>query len=122
MKFWILAFAIVVVSCGGKNKVPSGILQRDSMEVVLKDLMMVDEFVTSYVSKDTTKNQKAERLRRYEQVFALHKTSREQFKKSLEFYKQKPRLMKDVFDSLSTKPVIIPDTVKPKEPSATIKK
>lgn len=112
MKYWLFIFSVIIVSCGGKNHVPNDILKKDSMQAVLKDIMMVDEFVTLYVSKDSTKNEKLERLRRYEEVFALHNTSQNQFKKSLAFYKEKPYMMKEIFDSLSTRPVIKPDAFK----------
>ncbi|MDI3320058.1 DUF4296 domain-containing protein [Pinibacter soli] len=111
-KYWLFALVIFLGSCGGKNKVPSGVLQKDSMQSVIKDLMRVDEFVTIYVGKDSSKNQKLERLRRYEQVFALHKTSQPEFKKSLDYYREQPEMLKDIFDSVSTRDTVKVDTAK----------
>jgi hypothetical protein len=108
-KYWLFAL-IFLVSCGGKNKVPSGVLQKDSMQSVIKDLMRVDEFVTIYVTKDSLKNQKLERLRRYEQVFALHKTTQAEFKKSLDYYREQPEMLKSIFDSVSTREIVKLDT------------
>lgn len=121
-KYCFFALLIFLVSCGGKNKVPSGVLQKDSMQSVIKDLMRVDEFVTMYVVKDSTKNQKTERLRRYEEVFALHKTTQAEFKKSLDWYREQPEMMKQIFDTVSTREMVKLDTsnhpklVKPDSP------
>ena len=89
---------------------PSGVLQKDSMQSVIKDLMRVDEFVTMYVVKDSSKNQKVERLRRYEQVFALHKTTQSEFKKSLDYYREQPEMMKQIFDTVSAREIVKLDT------------
>lgn len=123
-KYWLFALVIFLVSCGGKNKVPSGVLQKDSMQSVIKDLMRVDEFVTMFVIKDSSKNQKLERLRRYEEVFALHKTTQAEFKKSLDYYREQPEVMKSIFDSISTREIVKVDTTKnhpkPLKPDTTL--
>jgi hypothetical protein len=109
-KYWLFALVIFLVSCGGKNKVPSGVLQKDSMQSVIKDLMRVDEFAMIYIAKDSSKNQKLEHLRRYEEVFALHKTTQAEFKKSLDYYREQPEMLKSIFDSVSTREVVKLDT------------
>jgi hypothetical protein len=122
INYWFFALVFFLAACGGKNGVPSGVLQKDSMQVVLKDLMRVDEFVTMYIAKDSSKNQKLERLRRYEQVFALHKTTQAEFKNSLEYYKEKPHLMKEIFDSISTREIVKVDSAALKHSADSIKK
>lgn len=122
IKYWFIALFFFLAACGGKNGVPSGVLQKDSMQVVLRDLMRVDEFVTIYVAKDSSKNQKTERLRRYEQVFALHKTTQAEFKNSLDYYKEKPHLMKDIFDSISTREIVKVDSAALKRSADSLKK
>jgi hypothetical protein len=64
------------------------------------DLMRADAYVTDYVMKDSTRNQKAESAILYEKIFAIHSTTQEAFKKSLAFYERRPDLLKAVTDSL----------------------
>lgn len=64
------------------------------------DLMVADAYVSEYIQKDSSKNAPAESLRLYEQVFRLHATNRETFKKSMAFYQSKPDLLKVITDSL----------------------
>lgn len=62
--------------------------------------MRADAFVSDYVMKDTTRNQKKESAVLYEQIFNIHSTTREVFKKSLAFYEDHPELLKPIADSL----------------------
>ena len=57
--------------------------------------------INSYAIKDTTKNIKTQRITLYEQIFAIHKTNREEFYKSFKYYQQHPDKNKILFDSLN---------------------
>jgi hypothetical protein len=87
--------------------VPAGIIPPDSMQVILRDVIMADQFATQYLLKDSLlkdsvrRNVKAETLQLYETAFRLHKISREAFRKSLDFYYSRPDLVKTMFDSLA---------------------
>lgn len=101
------------------NPVPKGILTADKMEKVAYDLLRVDEYVTTYVAKDTTADIKMKRSIFYEQVFNLNKTSRKEFFTSFKYYQRHPDLQKELFDSLTAavdKEKIVLQHIKPLQP------
>jgi Domain of unknown function (DUF4296) len=61
----------------------------------------VDQFINTYVAKDTAKNLQEESIHYYEKVFRLHKTTKEQFEKSYRYYQSRPELAHVLFDSIS---------------------
>lgn len=95
---------ILVSSCKDSTKIPAGLLPRDRMENVLWDMMLADRYSAQFLLKDSaTKNVKLETMKLYEEVFQLHKISREDFIKSYKFYLNRPDITKVIFDSLSAR-------------------
>jgi hypothetical protein len=97
--FSIIVFLIIFIGCSS-NGIQKGILPLERMQFVLYDLIRVDEFINNYVIKDSTIDIKKKRSILYEQVFKVHKTSREQFFSSYRYYQRNPKLQKELFDSL----------------------
>lgn len=100
----LLALLLIslAVACGNKSK--EDVLPQPKMEKVLWDVVQADEFIQAFVLKDSAKvNVNAERYKLYEQVFRLHKTSRQQFSKSYEYYLSHPEKNRLLFDSLAAK-------------------
>ena len=62
--------------------------------------MRADAFVADFLVKDTTRDEKTKSALLYEQIFAMHSTTREAFRKSLAFYEAHPDLLKPIADSL----------------------
>ena len=99
--------------CSDKNNIPSGILSQEKMEGVLWDMIQADQYSILYLAKDSAHmskdsaktNTKMETLRLYEQVFRLHQVSREEFRKSYQYYLDHPALNQVLFDSLTAKGV-----------------
>lgn len=99
----LVLFVCCVISCNRKER-PEDVLSEDKMEKVIWDVVQADEFVQNFVLKDSNKiNVTAERNKLYEQVFKLHNTSREQFKKSYDYYVAHPGQVRRIFDSLSSR-------------------
>lgn len=115
-----LLIMIIFLACSGKDKLPDGVLDSEKMEVVMWDIIRADEVVNERVRKDSTLNKKEESLKLYDQVFAIHKISKDNFDKSLNYYQSRPDRLKPIFDSLSSheatitgekyKPVPVEDT------------
>lgn len=96
-----LLMFILVVGCSSKDKVPSGVISRDNMEKILWDMIQADQYASLYLVKDSARiNVKMETLKLYEQVFQLHKVSRDEFRESFQYYLSRPDLTRSVFDSL----------------------
>jgi hypothetical protein len=94
---------VFLFSCGDKNDLPSGIIKPAKMQRVLFDVLRADAFVFEFVKKDSTKNQEAESVQLQQQIFTVHKVSREEFYKSYDFYKAHPDLMQPLLDSMINK-------------------
>jgi hypothetical protein len=96
---FILICATWLIACTSDK--PSDVLDKEKMKLVMKDVLMAEEFVKSYVLKDSTKKEDEETIKLYNQVFKLHNTNRQQFLKSFDYYISRPYLAKEMFDSLS---------------------
>ena len=106
MRRFILLFfgSLIFFSCSDKNKIPNNVLPKSEMQDVMWDIIRADEFVTAYIWKnDSTVNRLNESTDLYEQIFSIHKITREKFQKSLSFYRDHPVLLKEIIDSLSQK-------------------
>ena len=100
MRIVVLFLFFLFFGCIGKPKVPKGIIAQNEMRKIMWDLMRADAYVSDFVMKDTTCDQKIESAILYEQIFDIHSTTREAFKKSLAFYEEHPDLLKPIADSL----------------------
>jgi len=99
--FFITGF---IFGCTNNNKIPENILSSQKMERVLWDMIQADRFSALFLRKDSaTKNVNLETLKLYEQVFQIHKVSRDNFVRSYKYYLSRPDLSKVIFDSISVK-------------------
>jgi hypothetical protein len=109
----ILLFALLtllVVACSKKDH-PKDVLSPEQMEAVMWDLFRADEMVNVEEEKDTSFNRNARSNQLYNEIFRIHKTTRQQFKTSMQFYEMRPDLFQPVLDSLkvlSEKVTIVP--------------
>lgn len=91
------------MSCSDKNKVPSDVLSQEDMGKVMWDMIQADRFSLQYLTRDTSLNIKTENFKLYEQVFQVHKITREEFIHSYKFYLSRPDLNKVIFDTLAVR-------------------
>ena len=99
----LLAAILFLLSCGSKNDIPKGVLKQEKMQAVLWDVLRADAFAFQFITKDSTKKPEAESVKLQQQIFAAHKTSREEFYKSYEFYKLHPEILQPMLDSMISK-------------------
>jgi len=100
----ILTLSFITPGCNNKNKIPNSVLSQKKMQGILWDLMRADQFLNDYVlNNDTSLNKTTESLKYYQQIFAIHKTTREEFQHSFSFYKSHPSLLRSIMDSISTR-------------------
>lgn len=103
MKLIVFFIGIFLFSACTQNKMPADVLPQPQMQAVLWDMMRADEFIINYASKDSGYNKTEQSLRLYNQVYSIHKTTKDQFKKSLAYYNRQPELFKIILDSLEKK-------------------
>jgi hypothetical protein len=107
----VLCLAVVLLAgagCADKGSVPSGILPLSKMQTVMWDMIQADQYATLSIAKDSIGKDsiakrtavKVETLKLYEEVFRLHDVSREEFRKSYQYYLDHPELNQRLFDSL----------------------
>ena len=71
------------------------------MQELMWDMLRADVFLIDYAGKgDTAFNRPKESIAFYQKVLALHNTSKQEFKKSLDWYQQHPKEMKIILDTL----------------------
>jgi Domain of unknown function (DUF4296) len=99
----VLLCAVFLFSCGNKNDIPKGILKPVKMQTVLWDVLRADAFTFNFITKDSSKRPEAENVKIQQQIFTVHKVSKDEFYKSYEFYKTHPDLMQPILDSIINK-------------------
>lgn len=103
----LLAIGLIIFflapGCTNQYKVPPDILPKDKMEKVLWDMILADRYASVFLSRDSAKNIKEETFTLYEQVFTIHKITRQQFTKSMKYYLDRPDISQVMLDSLATK-------------------
>lgn len=100
---FLLLLVFTLVCCSSKNDVPRGIIPPDKMQLIIFDLLKADEFVNSFVIKDTSLNRNAEVMKLYQQVFTVHQVERDEFYKSYQYYQAHPDKSKMLIDSLTAR-------------------
>jgi len=95
-----IGLVICFVSCNNKDEIPSGILKPNQMQAVLWDVIKADAFTTEFIKRDSSKNALDENLKLQQQIFAIHKTSKEIFYKSYDYYKANAARFKNILDSM----------------------
>jgi len=102
MKLLIFTACLLCFAGCQNNDVPNSILNKDSMGKILWDIIRADQFSLQYLTKDSARvNVKAETMKLYEEVFRIHRVSRDEFQKSFQYYLAHPDITKIMFDSLS---------------------
>jgi hypothetical protein len=100
----LLGFMLMASGCSDKESVPKDVLSHDKMEAVMWDVIEAEQYAGNYLVKDTPRlDLKMESLRMYDEIFRLHQTSREQFRKSYAYYMGRADLAQALFDSLQNK-------------------
>ena len=94
----ILFLFVTVLSC--RSSVQKDILPPKKMQTILWDIMQADEMAEYNSTNDSSFKGVAKHIGYYQNIFAIHKVSRETFKKSLNYYKDHPASLKPILDSL----------------------
>lgn len=103
MKRLIIFYIVAnLAACTDRSSIPKNIIPPDTMQKILKDVIIAGVYSDQYISRDSLKRDKRKANDELmESVFKLHKITREEFKKSLSFYESRPDLNKMIFDSLA---------------------
>ena len=105
MKIILMAIVtIFIFGCTNTTKIPKGILSKQKMQVVLWDIIQAERFSALYLLKDSaSNNSQIEKFKLYDQIFYIHKVSRDDFVKSYKYYLSRPDIAKIIFDSIAVR-------------------
>jgi hypothetical protein len=98
----LIVFFLLIAGCSG-DEIPEDVLPPQKMRQVMWDVMRADEVAEHNMQKDSLARRIDQFGLQYDRVFAIHQISKEQFKKSFQFYRSRPDLFKPIFDSLQAK-------------------
>ncbi len=89
-----------LTSCGNNNETPPGILKPLKMQLVLWDIIKAEAYTAEMVKTDTAKKAAEENLKMQQQVFSIHKITRNEFYNSYDYYKNNSPVFKVMLDSM----------------------
>ena len=95
----IICTLFFLIACSGNDKIPGDVLNPKKMTEVLTDVLTADAVVNEEKNHDSTVNVNSLSPAYYQQVFTLHKISREDFFRSYDYYLNHPGLLGAVLDS-----------------------
>lgn len=98
----ILLLLTSFISCSRKDQ-KKNILPEKEMREVMWDLMRADQYVAAFLPHDSAHNKRDQSIKLYEEIFQIHKITREQFKTSFDYYSSRPDLFQPIVDSLAQK-------------------
>jgi hypothetical protein len=88
-------------ACSGERGAPKKLIPQKKMEDIIWDMTQADQFATQYLKKDSSvHNLKAETMKMYDEIFAIHHVTKDEFKENFQYYTSHPELTKMIFDSL----------------------
>lgn len=120
----VICIVILFAACSNRSSVPGDIIPLDSMIMIMKDIIIANEYSLANIPKDSTKKDKIlANQQLLDGVFKIHHITRESFQSSYQFYESRPDMNKTIFDSLSAyanrhktelyRPMKIPKPVSP---------
>jgi hypothetical protein len=100
MDFVLMGLIVLIIqSCSAPVVIiPNDVLSQDKMVSVLTDVHLAEAAITlKFTNKDTSKLQAATF---YNFIYKAHKTTKEQFTKSYDFYVSHPELLNKIYDDV----------------------
>ena len=102
IRFFVLLIVVIgFADCTDNGKAHKNILLQEKMKLVLFDVLRAQEYATLKYAGDTTATNKNMAVM-LQQVFDLHKISKDDFYESFNYYEAHPSENKQLFDSLSS--------------------
>ena len=99
-KYPILLVVVLLVACN--SRLPKNVLPVNTMKVVMFDMLKADEWYARKLAGDTLMLRMKDDIPLYEQVFAVHKLTKQQFFDSYHYYEAHPVAYKELVDSLES--------------------
>lgn len=103
MRYFLVVICLGFFSaCSNKASIPKEIIEPKAMQQIVWDMLQADEVALQNKLKDTSILLKTESFRLYDQVFAIHKISRDKFYISYTYYQKHPPLYKSLMEGVKS--------------------
>lgn len=99
-KYFLYCFIILFAACASYDEMPANIIPIDKMKLITWDMLRADEYAKLQFVKDSSTLTK-KTLELYQQVFAIHSITKDQFYESTRYYQAHPDVNKILLDSVS---------------------
>ncbi|MES2429466.1 MAG: DUF4296 domain-containing protein [Bacteroidota bacterium] len=97
MRIGFIFCVIVLMGCSKKE-----LLDKKKMQAVLWDVIQADVYTTQFLKIDSVvKDNNIENVKLQKQIFTIHNTTKEEFYKSYTYYQEHPKMLQEIFDSIS---------------------
>jgi len=99
LRFFFPVIVLILISCSGnkREKIPATILPEDKMTSILVDIHLLQSAITlNLVKASPGKNDTV----MFYNIFENNNITQKQFEESLDFYKTRPTLLNEVYDSV----------------------
>jgi hypothetical protein len=97
--FYLLLFICVMAACSSGDSIPNNVLSPEKMQPVLFDVLRAQELANIKYGPDTTALNTNMPVM-LQQVFEIHKITKDDFYNSFAYYEAHPDKNKELFDSL----------------------
>lgn len=94
---YIFSILFLGYGCTSNDK----IIEPQKMKLVMWDMITADEYNKLIVAKDSSFVIQKHNISLYNNIFALHKISKQQFYNSYQYYQSHPNEMKILLDSIA---------------------
>lgn len=94
----LLLPVLLACGCAGNDGPPADLLPRERFEQVLVDAQLVEARVNQELVIDKRTDMPIERY--YEEVFSKHGTTKEQFRKTFDWYTAHPKELMAVYEAV----------------------
>jgi hypothetical protein len=98
--FVLVWLTFIIISCSNDKRIPEDVLPEEKMGTVLFEIGMGEAMLEYYVFRDTTVNRDSALRSEIDKVLQVHQLTQEGFRRSYEYYKARPALMKVMMDTV----------------------
>lgn len=95
-----MTFTGFALSCSREEKMPKDLLPKEKMGTVLFEISMAESRLENYTFRDSTVNRDSALRVELDRVLVVHQLSQDGFRKSYDYYKMRPELMKEIMDTM----------------------
>ncbi|MBK8712421.1 MAG: DUF4296 domain-containing protein [Niastella sp.] len=100
---------LFIVSCNS-DAPPSGILSKDTMQLVMWQMIQADVYTYEFLKVDSLHSREEQSIKMQQTIFNKHHISKQTFDKSYDYYTRHSNLMGQMMDSIITQQNRITDT------------